>query len=243
MTRSRGIRPVRRAWTDEEIETVRINYADHATYVIAYLVDRTEGSVHQLAQKLGLRKSAAFLASDRSERVQRGKQDPAMRATQFKPGQVPANKGLRRPGWAPGRMADGQFKKGRKPEEARNYRPVGSERYDEKRGVVIRKVTDDTSIYPAARWQPVHRLVWEAVHGAAPEGHLVVFRPGMKTLDSSLITIDRLELVTHAEQMRRNSYHTRYPKEVGQLIQLKGALNRKINRRNREREEQDQRRA
>jgi len=34
--------------------------------------------------------------------------------------------------------------------------------------------------------------------------------------------------------MRRNSYHTRYPKEVAQLIQLKGALNRKINRRSRQ---------
>jgi hypothetical protein len=34
--------------------------------------------------------------------------------------------------------------------------------------------------------------------------------------------------MSRAESMRRNSYHN-YPKELAQLIQLRGALNRKIN--------------
>lgn len=34
--------------------------------------------------------------------------------------------------------------------------------------------------------------------------------------------------------MRRNSYHTRYPKEIGLVIQLKGALQRQINKRERD---------
>jgi hypothetical protein len=46
-----------------------------------------------------------------------------------------------------------------------------------------------------------------------------------------IITLGRLELISRAENMRRNSYHTRYPKEVAQLIQLRGALNRQINKR------------
>ena len=39
---------------------------------------------------------------------------PRGRKYEFKPGNVPANKGLRRPGFAPGRMAKTQFKKGHK---------------------------------------------------------------------------------------------------------------------------------
>ena len=56
-----------------------------------------------------------------------------------------------------------------------------------------------------------------------------MFKPGRKTTDPARITADGLELVTRAELMRRNSYHNNYPKEVALLIQLKGALNRKIN--------------
>lgn len=56
----------------------------------------------------------------------------------------------------------------------------------------------------------------------------------MHTTDPAAITADRLELVTRAENMARNTLH-RYPKEVAQLIQLRGALNRKINARTKDR--------
>lgn len=112
-----------------------------------------------------------------------------------------------------------------------NYVPIGTERI--KDGVLARKVTDDPSMYPARRWVPVHRMVWEAKHGPVPAGHVVRFLPGMKTLVASEITENKLELVTLAENMRRNTLH-RYPKDVVQLIQLRGALNRKINRRSKQ---------
>lgn len=147
----------------------------------------------------------------------------------FPKGHVPANKGLRRPGWHRGRMQETQFKAGRPAEEARNYRPVGSLRLS-KDGYLERKVTDDPSIVPARRWVGVHRLVWEEAHGPIPVGHVVVFRDGRYTAEESAITVDALELITRVELMRRNSYHNRYPKEVGLAIQLRGALIRKINR-------------
>lgn len=147
----------------------------------------------------------------------------------FQPGQPPANKGLRRPGWAPGRMASTQFKKGQMAGAAqRNYQPIGTERIS-KDGYLERKVTDDHPV-PARRWVGVHRLVWEAANGPIPPGHAVAFREGKRTAVAEEITVDRLELVSRVELMRRNSYHNNYPKEVAQLIQLKGALNRKINR-------------
>lgn len=219
-------------WTAAEDQVLRDRYADEQTETIAQDLGLGLGRVYQRARKLGLSKSAAFYLSDKSKRIQRGKQHPAMIASRFPKGHVPANKGLRRPGWAPGRMAKTQFKKGEMSgAAARNYVPIGTEKIDKKRNVLMRKVTDDPTIFPVKRWRPVHVLVWEAAHGPVPDdGRIVVFKKGMKTFVAAEITADRLELVTLAENMRRNSYHNNYPKEVAQLIQLKGALNRKINR-------------
>lgn len=125
-----------------------------------------------------------------------------------------------------------QFRKGeRRGVAVRLYQPVGTERVS-KDGYLERKVNDDLPLQ--ARWRAVHRIVWEAANGPIPSGHAVVFREGRKTTDASAITVDGLELVSRGELMRRNSYHTRYPQEVAQLIQLKGALNRKINARSKQ---------
>lgn len=230
-------------WTPAEDAVLRARYADEAAADIARDLGLNVGRVHQRACRLGLHKTAAFYESERRKQSVRARTNPGMRASQFRKGVVPANKGLRRPGWSAGRMRETQFKKGRPATEARNYVPIGTEKYDAKRKVTMRKVTDDPAVFPVMRWRPVHVLVWEAAHGPVPEGHIVVFKKGLKTLVSADITVDRLDLVTLAENMRRNSYHNNYPKEVVQLIQLKGALNRKINRRQRDDEKQSERRA
>ena len=67
-----------------------------------------------------------------------------------------------------------------------------------------------------------------------------MFKRGHATTDSALITADHLDCITRVENMRRNSYHNNYPKEVAQLIQLRGALNRKIKNRAVCHEEQSQ---
>jgi len=105
-------------------------------------------------------------------------------------------------------------------------------------GVLEKKVTDDPSLYPARRWRPVARLVWEGVHGPIPQGHAVVFLPGRSSLIESDITIDSLELVTRRDLMLRNSRHTRYPPELNQIIQLKAAVVRKVNNRIKKKEQQ-----
>lgn len=217
-------------WQPEEIEILRRAYPHNRTDKIARVLGRSLSTVHGMANKLGLRKTAKYLASPDACRLRRGGE--VGKAHRFKKGQVPPNKGLRRPGWAPGRMRETQFKKGEMRGAAQhNYVPIGTLRV--KDGVLARKVTDDPAMYPARRWVPVHRTVWEAVHGPVPAGHIVRFRDGMKTVDEAEITLDRLELVTLAENMRRNTLH-RYPKDVVQLIQLRGALNRKIRRRSKQ---------
>ena len=223
---------MRRPWTTEEDAWLRRNYPDFPTFLVAYVAGRSESAVYGRARLLGISKSAKYLASPWACRLRRD--NPAGVQHRFRKGHVPANKGLRRPGWAPGRMAETQFKKGRPAHLARNYVPIGTEKYDVKRKVIVRKITDDPRLVPVQRWRPVHVLVWEAAHGPVPEGHIVRFKKGMKTLASAEISIDRLELVTLAENMRRNSYHTNYPKEVGLAIQAKAVLTRAINRTTRE---------
>lgn len=216
----------RKAFTPDEDDTLRLNYPDLPTEAIAYVLGRSLRSTHQRANALGLRKSDKFNRSKWAARWD--PEHPRSKAHRFKKGHVPANKGVKRPGWAPGRMAATQFKKGQMSGAARhNYMPIGSERI--KDGVLCRKVTDDPTLYPARRWVPVHRMVWEAVHGPVPDGHVVRFKDGQKTHDAHLITVDRLELVSLAENMHRNSVH-RYPEQIVHAVQLRAALNRRINR-------------
>lgn len=225
-------------WSKEKIRELMRRYPDELTTDLARDLGCSDRAAFAKAYALGLRKSDVGRARMAERSRLHALTDPRVIAGRIKPGAAPPNKGLRRPGWHAGRMRETQFKPGRPAPEARNYQPIGTEKIDPKRNAVVRKVTDDPSVFPAQRWQPVAKIVWEATHGAVPTGHIVRFRDGMKTLVSAEITLDRLELVTLAENMRRNSYHNRYPKEIGLAIQLRGQLVRQINKRTR-REEQN----
>ncbi len=222
MTRSRNILPPKRFWTAAEAEMLRARYPYEPTSDIARDLERDERAVYQKAYQLGLQKTPEYLASPEAGRLRAN--DTRGATTRFKAGQVPANKGLRRPGWAPGRMADNQFKKGAVPH---TWQPVGTRRINAE-GYLDRKITDEGPSYK--RWERVHRLVWIEANGPIPAGQTVTFKPGRFTSDESLITLDALELVTRAELMRRNSFH-RYPQPIPQLIQLRGVLQRQINKR------------
>lgn len=77
----------------------------------------------------------------------------------------------------------------------------------------------------AANWIPLHRHIWIEINGSIPKDLKLVFKDG----DTLNCSIDNLELVTAAELMKRNSYHN-YPKPLAQMVQLRGALNRQINK-------------
>jgi hypothetical protein len=239
MTRSRGILPPRRFWTDAEDAVVRELYPDTQTAKIAQQLGRPVGAVYQRAQSLGLKKSERYLASPDACRLRRG--DHIGRATQFKKGQEPPNKGLRRPGYAPGRMAETQFRKGeRRGVAVKLYKPIGSERVS-KDGYLERKTHDelpegisreDANRLRQRRWKAVHNIVWEEANGAVPKGYAVTFVNGDKTD----IRLENLTLVSRADLMRRNTIHN-LPPELASAAQLIGQLKRRI------REEQDRRSA
>lgn len=142
----------------------------------------------------------------------------------FKPGHETWNKGKK---GVNGYSAT-RFKPGNKPQ---TWKPIGTERID-KDGNLTVKVSDEGSRHN--RWVPVHRLVWIAANGPVPADHFVVFKIGMKTDVRAEITLDRLECVNRSENMKRNSVHTKYPPELQRLAQLRGAITRQINKRQRE---------
>lgn len=211
----------RRPWIEAEVATLRRLYADTLTSDIARQLGRTEKQVYAKAHKLGLLKSLAFIAQTARERALR----PGHRGAghRFQPGHVTWNKGLAGSTGLHENTRRHWFATGHMPQ---TWRPIGSTRIVD--GIVQRKVAETG--YSPRDYVPVHRLVWEAEHGPVPAGYVVVFRPGRKTTDPALITLDALELVSRAELMARNSVH-RLPKPVADAVQLLGALQRQINRR------------
>lgn len=228
MTKRRiHLRP-RRFWTPAEDKALRRRYPHERTATLAAAINRTIESVYNRAQILGLEKSAAYLASPDACRLRRG--DNVGAAFRFKKGQTPANKGLRRPGWSPGRMKETQFKKG----VATNWHPVGATRLVD--GYLYRKISDVRNVPWTRNWRQEHYLIWESAHGPIPKGHNVGFKNG----DRTDIRLDNLELVSRRENMARNTVHN-LPRPLAQTVQLLGALNRQIRRRTNASEEQNRR--
>lgn len=221
MTKSRGIHQPRTPWTDNQITILRQLYPDHKTADIAFMLGRTLGKTYQKAAALGLKKSETYLASPAACRLRRG--DNVGAAHRFKPGQVVWNKGTNFT--AGGRSSETRFKPGTDPH---NTLGIGSYRIT-KDGTLQRKISNDKG-NSSKRWRGVHELIWTAANGPLLHGHIVVFKPGQRTDKLEEITIDRVECITLAENMQRNTRHN-LPKELSDLIALKAAVTRQINKR------------
>jgi len=191
---------------------IRQHYADSATADLARALDRTCLSVYHKARSLGIRKSAAYIASIYP--------DPKHgEATRFQAGHTTWNKGMK--GLHIGGEAT-QFKPGHRGGKALHlYQPIGAEvwRGD---GYLWRKVRDDGPMH--RRWEMVHRLIWIEHHGAIATGHAVVFRDG----DRHHLHPDNLELITRRQLQERNSIH-RYPPELRKTMKLVARLRRTLN--------------
>lgn len=210
-------------WTDEEKAALRIQYPNMLTADIAEQMGLTVRTIYNMAAQMGLKKSEAYLASPAACRLRKG--DGVGAATRFKPGQHSWNKGMK--GLNLGGI-ETQFKPGHRGGKAAElYQPIGTERIS-KDGYIQRKINDDMPLQ--RRWRGVHIINWEAVNGPLPKGHALVFKDGNKQNTA----VENLELLSRAELMRRNSYHTNYPKEVAQIVQLRGAITRQIKKRSKQ---------
>lgn len=212
----------RRRWTPAEDQVIRERFPTMVTRDVAKLLGRTECSTAQRAYSLGVKKTAAHLSSQVGGRLQ--KNDPRGGATRFKPGHQAWNKGTHYK--AGGRSHEFRFKPGVRPH---TWRPIGTVVIDAD-GYTKRKVRDDAPKGMGRKnWVFVHRELWEQHNGPIPAGFNVTFINGNKTD----IRIENLELVSRAVWMKRHTVHN-LPKELAQLVQLKGAVVRQINKRMRQ---------
>lgn len=213
---------MRRGWTDEENAYLRQHYADTTPEALEARLGRSRSSIYQHATVMGLKKSAEYFRTEVAGRfVKNGRHN----GHRFAPGFVPWNKGKK--GWVAKGTEATRFKPGAKPVQTM---PVGSYRLNSD-GHLQRKIGEE----PGAnhkRWRNVAELVWIEAHGPLPPGHIVVFKPGMRTAVLEEITLDKVECISRAENARRN--HARTDPELIKLYQLKGAITRQVNRITRE---------
>lgn len=216
----------RAIWKDIEVALLKEYYPHETAAQVAVLTDKNLLQVYRKAKQLGLKKSEEFKNSQRSGRVLKGQLSEAMKATQFKPGQVSWNKGRK---GLPAVSPQTTFKKGIKPI---NTQPVGSYRIVTDSGngrKTLQLKVNDLPGRSSVRWKPYHRLVWEQANGPIPEKMIIRFKVQPPPLDPDQITIDILEMVSLADNRRMNSLWQVMPKELALVAQLRGALNRKIN--------------
>lgn len=205
---------MRKIWTKREDRILAELYPDNPTLVVAKKLKRTYSAVSQRAINLGLKKSEAFMNSQNSGRIQKlSKKGEQYR---FKKGHATYNKGKR---WeeymsqqAIERSRSTTFKKGNEPMNTKHdgYIRISRDGYEEIR------VTKGKFVHR-------HRLIWEQNNGPIPKGMIVVF----KDKNPRNLTIDNLELITRAENMKRNTIQ-RYPQEMVSTLKALGKLKKTI---------------
>ena len=205
----------KRKWTQQEEETLIRLYEDPKVFSkdIAKMLGRTLQQVYNKARSMGLKAPM--------ERIRMagkiGMQHPKSIATRFHKGHIPTNKGKKVSPEMYERMRATMFKKGRINE---NKREVGSERVNVY-GYIEIKVAEPN------RWRLKHRIIWEQVYGEIPKGYNVQF----KNHNPQDCRVENLYLISRADQIaKENSYWAKYPKEIQELIHLKGIVNRAIHK-------------
>jgi hypothetical protein len=211
------------AWTAEQLNILQMFYPSHNTENVAFMAGHSVRSTYQKARALGVKKSQEFMATESARRM--NQIDHPARAHQYQKGQSAWNRGTKGVVGVHEACRATQFKPGSKPQMTR---PIGSTKVD-KDGVLLRKVSDAPG-RRAGRWRGVHELVWTAANGPLPPKHIVVFKPGMRTSVLEEITVDRVECISLAENMKRNTRHN-LPPELREIVQLRAVLTRQINKR------------
>lgn len=196
----------RKKWTPEENKKLAKLYPDKPNSELAEIFGVSLHQIKGKAQRMGLRKS-----HDHMERSSLG---------QFTKGMTPWNKGV---SYMPKNDAT-RFQKGMRPH---TWRPIGSisKRADRDNEWVI-KVADTGD--RNTDWRPLGEYVWVQAGFETPtDDEVVRFKDGYKAKHPSCYKIERLEKITRAENMERNTIH-RYPEELKGAMRILGKLKKEI---------------
>lgn len=214
------MKPGARRWTAQDDALVRALYTVTATRHLAGLLQRAPNSVRDRASRLGLKKGGAFPvwteAEDALLRARYASAYTADLAREMGRGLAALHKRARRLGLTKTSVYRDDY-------QTHNTLPLGATSRGG-RGYTYVKVR--AGGWPEA-WRLLHHLVWETHHGPLPDGYRVTFRDG----NPDHVDPANLELVAARDWiMRYHPAHT-LPPPLVQLIRLKGALTRAINRR------------
>lgn len=198
-----------RKFTPEEDQFLRDNYLKVPANQLSRLLGRAKSAARQRMAILGLVVPRDVVKQFADE-------------SRIKPGNISHNKGKRQAEYmtqeAIERTTATRFNRGHLPHNTKIDLEI-SIRTD-KRGVKYKHIR-----VALAKWIPLHRYNWEQVHGPVPRKMNLIFIDG-NTMNCGL---DNLQLLTNKELMLRNTVHN-LPKELANTVQLRGALNRQINK-------------
>jgi hypothetical protein len=169
-------------------------YPNMTNAEIGRLLGLRESQISCRAFKLGLFKTEEFKLQCSSKSA-------------FKKGHVPANKDKKQTDYmtkeAIARTKATQFKKGHLPHNSAGVKD-GDIRircdHKKRKGKAYKYIR-----LSLGNWYPLHQYNWEKVYGKLPKGKCLWFRDG----DPMNCKVSNLELITRAENMRRNSCSVR----------------------------------
>jgi hypothetical protein len=209
---------MRKIWTPEEVAWLKVNYPVLPMHNVQAHLGRSKESIYGAVYTLGIKKSAEYLASPFSGRITPGKKLGG--GTVFKKGQVPHNKGRKIETWMKpeliARLKKTCFKKGQLPHNTL-YDGALRTRQD-KSGLSYQYIR-----IGKAKWELLHRHVWQQHYGPIPAGKVVAFKDGNQLNCKP----ENLKLLTFNENMLRNSIQ-RFPNELISSIHTLSKLKRKI---------------
>lgn len=147
-------------------DIIRQRYPFEPTKKIADDLGLSEGSVYNRAYAMGIKKDPVYLRSTQYPPGYLGG-----KATQFKKGNVPKNKGQKMSKEVYDKVAHTMFKKGTIPP---NTQPIGTIHQRKDTGgkmYLYIKLAD-------SKWQLLNRYTWEMHNGPIPKGMVVVYKDG-----------------------------------------------------------------
>lgn len=202
--------------TRSEIEYIIKHYPHRRTRDIERELGVSKNSIYKYVARIGLKKTAEFLASPESGIMRKGTTRGLK--TQFKKGHTPANKGKKMSPELRKRVEHTFFKKGHVPVNTLCDGAITTR--NDKRGIPQKHIR----ISPR-KWQYLSNYIWEQANGPKPKGYNIVFK------DRNALNYDlkNLELISDSELMLRNSIMN-YPEELRSTIRTLSTLNKEINK-------------
>lgn len=191
---------------EEQRQYIRDNYLDLPMKYIAKHIGRSYTFVKGQLDREGLHIPPEIIKARRMKGC-------------FKKGTPPKNKGRRMTEWMSPegieRTKNTRFKNGHTPHNSKRDGDV-SLRSD---GYFYLRVA-------RGKWKPLHRVIWEKIHGPIPRGYLVQFKDG----DSQNVDPNNLYLISRSDQSLTNKMGgSALPFELREAIRLTNTLRKTIN--------------